>query len=199
MTNIFRKIAYILFAGIIYCSISYSQDDDVYKDMSLDELLNIDVVVTASKKPEDLFEAPLSVTIIKKDQILKAGCRSIVEALRLSPGMIVRETTPGNFDVQIRGFDDVTKNLYIPLPLNTNILVMIDNRIVYSYYSGGTMWETLPIDISDVERIEIVRGPASALYGPNAVNGVINIIVYRNNNLSCFEYIQLIPYHRYCL
>jgi len=53
---------------------------------------------------------------------------------------------------------------------------MIDNRIVYSYFTGGTFWETLPVDIVDIERIEIVRGPASALYGPNAVAGVIHII-----------------------
>ena len=58
---------------------------------------------------------------------------------------------------------------------------MIDNRIVYSYFSGGTIWETFPIDLIDVERIEIIRGPASALYGANAVTGVINIITSHAN------------------
>lgn len=153
-----------------------SQNNKVYSNMSLDELLNVDIVVTASKQPEDLFEAPLSVTIIKKEDIYRAGATSIMEALRLSQGLIVREVSPGNFDVQIRGFDDMTKNNYITLPYNTTILVMIDNRIVYSYFSGGTFWETLPIDIHDIERIEVVRGPASSLYGPNAATGVINII-----------------------
>ncbi|WP_111709523.1 TonB-dependent receptor plug domain-containing protein [Lutibacter citreus] len=153
-----------------------AQDKNVYENMSLDEILNIDVVVTASKQPEDLFETPLSVTIISREDIDNAGATSIMEALRLSQGLIVREITPGNFDVQIRGFDDITKNAYVSLPYNTTILVMIDNRIVYDYYSGGTLWETLPIDINDIERIEIVRGPASALYGPNAATGVINII-----------------------
>src|SRR5208283_4486836 len=50
------------------------------------------------------------------------------------------------------------------------------NRPVYNYSFGGTFWETLPVDINDVERIEVIRGPSSALYGPNAVAGVINII-----------------------
>ncbi|MCL5129140.1 TonB-dependent siderophore receptor [Algibacter sp. L4_22] len=154
----------------------FAQDTSVYENMSLDEILNIDVVITASKQPEDLFETPLSVTIISREDIDNAGATSIMEALRLSQGLIVREITPGNFDVQIRGFDDITKNAYVSLPYNTTILVMIDNRIVYDYYSGGTLWETLPIDINDIERIEIVRGPASALYGPNAATGVINII-----------------------
>ncbi len=165
-----------------------SQNKNVYNEMSLDEILNVDVVVTASKQPEDLFETPLSVTIITKEEISQAGATSIMEALRLSQGLIVREVTPGNFDVQIRGFDDMTKNAFLFLPYNTTILVMIDNRIAYNYYSGGTFWETLSIDVNDIERIEIVRGPASALYGPNAATGVINIITTQSHEkgLSAF-------------
>lgn len=155
------------------------QENEIYSEMSLDELLNIDVVVTASKKPEDLFDAPLSVTIINKEEINNSGVTSIPEALRLSPGLIVREIAPGNYDVHIRGYDDITKSPYINLPYNTTTLVMIDNRIVHNYFSGGTLWETFPIDLNDIEQIEIVRGPAAALYGPNAVTGVINIITIR--------------------
>jgi len=55
-------------------------------------------------------------------------------------------------------------------------LVMIDGRPVYNYINGGTFWEALPISLVDVERIEVVRGPATALYGPNAATGAINII-----------------------
>lgn len=180
MQNLNKILLCSAFFVLIYSG-SEAQVKSVYEDMSLDEILNVDVVVTASKKPEDLFDAPLSVTIIKKEEINQSGATSIPEALRLSPGLIVREITPGNYDVQIRGFDDITKNVYVTLPYNTTTLVMIDNRIVYSYYSGGTFWETFPIDINDVERIEVVRGPASALYGPNAVTGVINIITSHAN------------------
>ncbi len=176
MQSTIQIILLVLLIISLACPVLYAQDKSVYEKMSLDEILNIDVVVTASKKPEDLFETPLSVTIISKDEIIKSGVTSIPEALRLSPGLIVREITPGNYDIQIRGFDEITKNAYLSLPYNTTTLVMIDNRIVYSYFTGGTFWETFPIDINDVERIEIVRGPASALYGPNAATGVINII-----------------------
>ncbi len=154
------------------------QSDNVYLDMSLEELFDVDVMVSASKRPEDLFEAPLSVTIIKQEEILQSGATSIPEALRLAPGLIVRESTPGNFDVHIRGFDAVTTSFMTPLPTNTIMLVMIDNRVVYNYFSGGTFWESLPIGVSDIDRIEVVRGPASALYGPNAAAGVINIITH---------------------
>ncbi len=175
ISNLHRILLIILILNLTG-SVSLAQVKSVYEAMSLDEILNVDVVVTASKQPEDLFETPLSVTIIKKEDISRSGATSIMEALRLSQGLIVREVTPGNYDVQIRGFDDMTKNNYITLPFNTSTLVMIDNRIVYSYFSGGTFWESLPIDVHDIERIEVVRGPASALYGPNAATGVIHII-----------------------
>ncbi len=153
-----------------------AQSENIYEDMSWDELSDIDIAVTATKRPEDLFEAPLSITILKKQQILNSGANSIPEALRLVPGLIVREISPGNFDVHIRGFDDITRSFITPLPMNTITLVMINNRPTYSYYLGGTLWDALPVDINDVKQIEVVRGPASALYGPNAVAGVINII-----------------------
>ena len=71
-------------------SINVSGQDKIYNDMTLEELLNIDVVVTASKRPEDLFDAPLSTTIISKEEIAKSSVTSIPEALRLSHGVIVR-------------------------------------------------------------------------------------------------------------
>jgi len=176
-----RKTSIAILGSLLMVALSpgehlFAQVRPVYDDMSLDELLDVNIVVTASKTPEDLFETPLSVTIIKRSEILQSGATSIMEALRLSRGLVVREVTPGNWDVHIRGFDDITKNAYISLPFNTTLLVMIDSRIVYSYFTGGTFWEALPVDVLDVERIEIVRGPASALYGSNAVTGVINII-----------------------
>ncbi len=176
-----KILLFIMIITSLLCFETFAQKDKVYNEMTLEELLDIDVVVTASKHPEDLFETPLSTTIISKEEISNSGVTSIPEALRLSQGLIVREITPGNYDIHIRGYDDITKNVYLTLSYNTTILVMIDNRIVYSYFSGGTFWETLPVDLIDVERIEVVRGPASALYGPNAVTGVINIITSHAN------------------
>jgi iron complex outermembrane receptor protein len=164
--------------GLFASSAMYGQVDssmqDSYSNMSLKDLLNVKIV-SVSKTSEILFDAPLSASVITKDDIRKAGCTSIMEALRLVPGMIVREQTNGNYDIHLRGMDNAP---YVPFDLTANLttLVMIDNRIIYSYLRGGTFWETLPIDINDVEKIEVVRGPAAALYGPNAVNGVINII-----------------------
>jgi iron complex outermembrane receptor protein len=144
-------------------------------DEMLEYFLNKDIVA-ASKKAEKSMESPLSSTVISKEQIERSGVTNIPEALRLAPGVIVREKTPGNYDVHLRGHDNIPSNNILTYSENMLTLLMIDNRPVYSYAFGGTFWETLPIEVSDVERIEIIRGPSSALYGPNAVSGAINII-----------------------
>lgn len=147
-------------------------------EMPVDQSMNIEIY-SASKKAENLFNAPLSASVLTKDEIINSGATSIIEALRLVPGVMVREQTNGNYDVHFRGLENVPPNLTFLESVSTTLLVMIDNRPVYNYFSGGTLWETLPIDINDVDRIEIIRGPAAALYGPNAVTGVINIITSR--------------------
>jgi iron complex outermembrane recepter protein len=146
-----------------------------YDGMSLKDLLNVKIV-SVSKSAESLFDAPLSASVVTKEDILKSGATSIMEALRLVPGLIVREQSNGNYDIHLRGMDNVPPNASFSLTSNTTTLVMVDNRPIYSYLRGGTFWETIPVDLNDVEKIEVVRGPAAALYGPNAVNGVINII-----------------------
>lgn len=138
-------------------------------------LLNKDVT-SASKKAESSFDSPLSTTVLSYDEIVASGARNIQEAMRLVPGVIVREKTNGNYDIHIRGNNNIPDENLTVYTENSMTLVMIDNRPIYNYINGGTFWESFPIDIADVDRIEVVRGAASALYGANAVTGVINII-----------------------
>jgi iron complex outermembrane recepter protein len=163
---------------LVVAAVSSAQSDtsnNYYGGLSLKDLLNVKIV-TASKNQEFLYDAALSASVVTKEEIRRTGCSSIMEALRLVPGLIVREQSNGNYDIHLRGMDNVPPNAPFELTSNTTTLVMIDNRPIYSYLRGGTFWETLPVDINDVEKIEVVRGPAAALYGPNAVSGVINII-----------------------
>ncbi|ACF14105.1 TonB-dependent receptor plug [Chloroherpeton thalassium ATCC 35110] len=174
---------------------------DIFSQFSLKNLMDVRIV-TVSKKEEPVFEAPLSSTVLTAEEIKNAGATSIMEALRLVPGVIVREQTPGNYDIHIRGFDAV--NPYQPqfTRFNTITLVMINNRIVYNPLFGGTLWDLLPVSIDDVEKIEVVRGPASALYGPNAAAGVINIITKKPNLDAGWHgstYSQVGTYHSYLL
>ncbi len=146
-------------------------------------LLNKDVT-SASKSEESLFDSPLSTTVLSYDEIITNGATSIEEALRMVPGVIVREKTNGNYDVQIRGGQNMPMNNMLIYAENTTTLVMIDGRPVFNYGMGGILWETLPISLGELDRIEIVRGPCSALYGPNAVNGVINLISKKTSTES---------------
>ncbi len=164
----------------------FAQTDTLFKS-SVKDVMVLPVlgqeteIVSASKRAEKIFESALSVSVITREQIEKAGCLSIPEALRLASGVIVRETTAGNYDIHLLGLDNVKPfKAQFVLTESPNILVMIDGRPVYNYFQGGTFWETLPIDLVDLEAIEIVRGASSALYGANAVTGVINLLTTTN-------------------
>ncbi|MCP4717142.1 MAG: TonB-dependent receptor [Deltaproteobacteria bacterium] len=148
-------------------------------DLPIEQIMELSISLP-SKKVEHLFDSPLSASVVTREELRSSGALSIPEALRLVPGVIVREQTAGVFDVHVRGFDTLPENSDFSNSSNSLTLVMIDNRIVYNYWQGGTFWETFPISIHDVERIEIIRGAAATLYGPNAVTGVINIITRRN-------------------
>ncbi|MCU0447123.1 MAG: TonB-dependent receptor plug domain-containing protein [Microscillaceae bacterium] len=178
-------ISILLLLGIS-SQLAKAQDDSLSRDMLQlkvedmysqfnNSLLNQQVTI-ASKKIENLFDAPFSASVLTREDIRRAGCTSIVEAFRLIPGLMVAEQSNGNYDMHLRGGSNVIRNTLFSVSANTSTLVMIDNRPIYNYYLGGTFWETIPIDLNDVERIELVRGPTSAMYGPNAVSGVVNIV-----------------------
>jgi len=150
-----------------------------HKLSSLEELyekvLNPEIQ-TASRRQEKYFNAPISIHVITAEEIMNSGALVIPEVLRLAPGLIVRQKTNGNYDVHIRGNDNIPSGQNLFYSENSISLVMIDSRPVYNHFQGGTFWETLPISLENIERIEIAYGPSSTLYGPNAVSGLIHII-----------------------
>lgn len=157
--------------------------------VSLEEFYNMILnkdVMTASKRLESSFESPLASTVISYDEIKASGATCIEDALRLVPGLIVRQKTNGNYDIHIRGNDNLPQRNMLVYSENSMTLVMIDGRPVYNYAHGGTFWECLPVGIEDIEKIEVVRGPASSLYGPNAVSGVVNIITRKGTGDKLF-------------
>lgn len=124
-------------------------------------------VVTASRSKQPLNQAPAAVTVITADQLERYGIVTIPDALRYVVGMNVSEAGANVVNVTLRGFNSQYAN---------TLLVMIDNRPINEQFTGGLLWESVPLLISQIDRIEIVRGPGSVLYGANAYNGVINII-----------------------
>jgi iron complex outermembrane receptor protein len=167
---------------------AYSLEDQMkmagIAGISFDELFNLMLnkdVSIASKQTESFFDTPLSTSVLTAEEIERAGVLSVPEAMRLIPGVMVFERTNGNYDVQLRNSNNIAgqQSLFAE---NTMTLVMLDGRIVFNYITGGMFWETLPVGISEVERIEVIRGAASVMYGSNAVNGVINIITKKESS-----------------
>lgn len=171
----------LLAALFVSCGKGLAQvDTNHYYDLDITSLFEVDVE-TASKKKESTFDSPTSTSIITRDEIQRSGITTLEEVFRLVQGMVVREISNGNFDAHIRGLDNLPPSNFSFYSTNSISLIMIDGRAVYNHMNGGTFWESLPIALSDIEKIEIVRGPNSALYGPNAAAGVINIITSRSN------------------
>ncbi len=150
-----------------------SSIDEMYQ-MILNQSASI-----ASKSNEKIFNSALSTSVVTQKEIKSAGATSIEEALKLIPGVIVREKTQGNFDVQIRGNQNMPMNGRLLDTENSTTLVMVNGRPVFNNSTGCILWETIPVSINEIQRIEVVRGACSALYGPNAVNGAINIITQK--------------------
>ncbi len=124
-------------------------------------------VVTASKGAQSPLDAPNSTSIVTEQDIRLSGITKIPELLRRLAGVDIMETTGSQTEVSLRGFNQVLSN---------KVIVLINGRSTFIDLLGATLWQTLPIGVEDIERIEVVRGPGSALYGADAFNGVINII-----------------------
>ncbi|UCD85427.1 MAG: TonB-dependent receptor, partial [Deltaproteobacteria bacterium] len=129
-------------------------------------------VVSASKRLQRIEEAPATITVITAEDIRQSGLTSIPEILRQVAGLDVVTLTAFDTQVAIRGLYGPAANMNV----FNKILVLINGRSVYEDPFGGTIWEALPIQLEDIERIEIIKGPGSVLYGANALTGVINII-----------------------
>ncbi len=137
------------------------------RNLSIDELANLKVT-SLSKRPEALSEAPAAVYVITADDIRRSGASSLPEALRLAPNLEVAQLNGYAWAVSARGFNS---------PETANkLLVLVNGRSVYEPIASGVLWQQVDIDLTNVDRIEVISGPGGTMWGANAVNGVINII-----------------------
>ena len=146
--------------------VSAADDPPNYLDMSLSELLSLEIT-SVSKKPQSISHAAAAVFVITRDDIRRSGVTAIPEALRMAPGVQVARIDGNKWAISSRGFNGRFAN---------KLLVLMDGRTVYSPTFGGVYWDVQDTMLEDIERIEVIRGPGASLWGSNAVNGVINII-----------------------
>ena len=157
-----------LIALLTRCStvIGATTDSPTLSSLSFEELSQIQVT-TASKRSEPVVSTPAAVSVLTNNDILRSGATNIPEALRWVPGLDVAQINAAEWAVSARGFNGRFSN---------KLLVMVDGRTVYTPLLAGVYWDVVNPMLEDIDRIEIVRGPGGALWGANAVNGVINIL-----------------------
>lgn len=125
------------------------------------------VVVTASRREERLVNAPATMTVISEEAIGNAPIQSVTDLLKSVPGVNTVQTSARDVNITVRAATGT---------LADGTLVLLDGRTVYQDFFGFVLWDFLPIDTTEIKQIEVIRGPASAVWGANAMTGVINVI-----------------------
>jgi len=133
------------------------------QDLSYKEI----VVVSASKVEQQLIDAPATMTVIGARALAVAPSSNYADLLRNAPGVNITQISARDVNVTSRGATS---------SLATSQLTVVDGRSVYQDFFGFTMWDFVPSNLDEIKRIEIIRGPASAIWGANALNGVVNVI-----------------------
>jgi iron complex outermembrane receptor protein len=125
------------------------------------------VVVTASKIEQQLVNAPATVSVVTADVIQSTPATNYAELFRSVPGVNLTQTSARDFNITMRGATST---------LATSTLALLDGRSLYLDFFGFVAWDLLPVNPNELRQIEVIRGPASAVWGANAMNGVVNFI-----------------------
>ncbi len=166
----FRKALIAAFAFFLFIPFLHADEPEI----TLDRI----VVVTPGRYEQGLSDAASSTTVVSRQDIERSSASNAAELLQSVPGVVVRDFygNGAKASVDLRGFGDMDM---------MNTLVMIDGRRVNEVDLSGVDWSQIPLD--QIERVEVIRGGGSVLYGDNAVAGVINIITRKGSGKPKFE------------
>lgn len=168
------RAAFALGLGLMCAALASVADAQTAADLSklsLEELANVPVT-TVSKREESLAKAPAAIYVITQDQIRRSGAQTLPEILRLAPNLFVARTSASSWQISARG---ASGNIALQ-NFSNKLLILVDGRSVYTPLFSGVYWDLQDVLPQDIERIEVISGPAGTLWGANAVNGVVNII-----------------------
>jgi len=142
-------------------------DAQIVDYATLSDAFGEPITTSVTGKPQRASEAPAAITIITHDEIARSPARSVPDLLKVYAGIDVNRWAAGQSDVTVRGGVQT---------YSARLLVLVDGRQVYLDHYGMTNWNLLGVQLDEIQQIELVRGPASALFGFNAASGVVNII-----------------------
>jgi iron complex outermembrane receptor protein len=132
-------------------------------------------VETPSRREQRLIDSPVTVSVVQADAIERAPAQGVTDLMRMVPGVNVAQTSARDVNVTVRAATGTLAN---------STLVLFDNRSIYQDFFGFVMWDFIPVDPLQIEKIEVIRGPASAVWGANAMTGVVNIITKTPRELA---------------
>ncbi len=134
-------------------------------DLDVSQLMDVRVS-SVSKTEQKMSRVAAAVFVITREDIRRSGATSIPDLLRMVPGLDVAQINANSWAISARGFNH---------QFSDKLLVLIDGRAVYTPLFAGVYWDVQDVVLEDIARIEVIRGPGAAVWGANAVNGVINI------------------------
>ncbi len=172
-----RKLSWLLASGLVMgAALAAAQDAqspppeqppvEEEPEATVEEV----IVVTASRTEQALSEAPAAISVLTAKDIEQIPADDIGDLLRNVPGVNVTQTSARDINMTSRGSTNT---------LSTSQLVLLDGRSIYLDFFGFVMWDFLPVNFGEVKQIEAVRGPGSAVWGANAMSGVVNLITKR--------------------
>jgi iron complex outermembrane receptor protein len=152
-------------------SVATSPTVEDLRNLSIDQLAQLKVN-SVERRPTPLSNAPAAIYVITHEDIVRSGAVTLPEILRLAPNLQVFQSSASSFVVTARGFSGNSPDQ----SFSNLMLVLIDGRSVYNPIFTGVYWDMQDLVPDDIDRIEVISGPAGTLWGANAVNGVINVI-----------------------
>jgi iron complex outermembrane receptor protein len=164
-----RPVAFVslLFAGsTLVAAQGHAKTDTSIFDLPIDQLLQIKVT-SAARKSQAISDTPAAIYVITQEMIARSAANNIPDLLRMVPGIEVARIDANKWSITSRGFSGRFAN---------KLLVLVDGRTVYTPFFSGVFWDQQDLIMADIERIEVIRGPGGAVWGANAVNGIINVI-----------------------
>jgi len=168
-----KKLITLSLFLIFFTSLLDAQEDkrttptkDIY-DLDIEELLNVKAKI-ATKSEQSVEQAPSVVSVITAKEIKDMGARELVDVLQMVPGFEISKTLAGQNLIGVRGVKDPR--------MPCKLLILVDGKPVNGIFYGDADYDGYKFDMDNIDRIEIIRGPGSPLYGRNAFSAIINII-----------------------
>jgi len=167
----FLTVLVINIPSLWICASVFSAEPEAGRQESVVQELELikeeETVSIASRYEQPISQAPSNIYVITDEDIRHSGATDLPTVLRRVPGLEVMQTTGADFNVSARGDNQLAAN---------KMLVLVDGRSIYIDAQGIVFWKMIPVTLPEIKRIEVLKGPASSVYGFNALDGIINII-----------------------